>query len=133
MRKRIIFFIAAVIVGLGLFQTGRMVEAASSQPGTQSDPLITKSYLEQQLASVGGYSQILLERGDKLTFEAGAELIVCKGSGQISNGSMICVSSSELFRAGNSVVLYSLFVAAEDSTALTAQGSMTVLVRGSYR
>ncbi len=124
MKKKIVVFLICLAVGLAGFQAGRLVEAGSASPGSQSDPLITKSYLDERLSSLGdvgtsvsgGFSSTTLKKGETLTLPDGARLILVKGSASISSGSMANLSEGTLFKSGNSLVLYSLFFAVGQTT-----------------
>ena len=84
--KKVIFWIRAVVllaVAAAVFFAGREVGAASSQPGTQSDPLVTLSYLEKRLKEGGvtsgsagsaAFESVSLSSGEKLTLADGRKI-----------------------------------------------------------
>ena len=66
-RKRFWMTGAAVLAGAVLFCSGVTVGAATGEPGSAGDPLITRSYLEQELAGLAaGYECITLKQGERL-------------------------------------------------------------------
>ncbi|MBP5158909.1 MAG: hypothetical protein ILP10_01265 [Lachnospiraceae bacterium] len=133
MKKKIIVFAVCLLAGLIGFQTGRLVEAGSASPGSQSDPLITKSYLDERLSSMGdpgasvskGFTSTSLKKGETLTVPDGAQLIMYKGNASISAGSLINLTEGSLFKSGNSLVLYSLLFSAGETT-IKASSAVTV-------
>lgn len=132
MKKRIAVFVVCLVIGVACFQAGRMVEAGSAEPGSQADPLITKSYLDDRLsAAAGGYSSVQLSKGQSMQLSEGAYVVVYKGSAKITTGSMINTTEGSIFKKGNSLVMYNSFLAAGD-VSLTAGSSITMYVSGSY-
>lgn len=141
--KKVIFWIRAVVliaVAAAVFFAGREVGAASSQPGTQSDPLVTLSYLEKRLKEGGvtsgsagsaAFESVSLSSGEKLTLADGAEVVVVRGNGTVVGG-LISLTGGEMFDNGTSVVLYADYLAAGTGCGIKATGSMKVYVKGSF-
>ena len=87
--KKIAIVLVIVIIGsLGIFKAGMMVGAADeAKPGSVNDPLITKSYLESYLASLGmsgssasaGYTKVVLQKGSTLIGSEGTEIMLYSG------------------------------------------------------
>ncbi len=133
MRKKLIVFAVCLAVGLIGFQTGRLVEAGSASPGSQSDPLITKSYLDERLSSLGGtvgtatkgFTQTTVKKGETLTLPDASQIILIKGNASIASGSLANLSDGSLFKQGNSLVLYSLFFAVGETT-IKASSAVTL-------
>ncbi|MCR5431535.1 MAG: hypothetical protein K6E95_03145 [Lachnospiraceae bacterium] len=129
--------VAAVIV----FWAGKEVGAATAEPGSQSDPLVTLSYLEKRLKegdmygkSGGGmsFTEVSLTSGEKLTLDDGAELVVIRGNGSVFGQGLINITSGELFKEGTSIVLYSDFLAAGTGCGIKASGTVKTYVKGGY-
>lgn len=134
----VVFLIIFFIVGIVFFQAGLKAGAASSQPGSSGDPLITKSYLDQRLSKLDSekqsYEKVTVKKGKTLTASAGTELIVYRGSGTITGSSgLLNLSSGELFEKGTSIVLYSLYFSPASSSGITAGSELTVFIRGGYQ
>lgn len=140
---RIIKMAAALLVfvigGALIFHAGVARGASSAVPGSVSDPLITKSYLDSRLSEIGAgngtaasFRQVLLSKGEAIVAQAGCEVMLYSGNAEISEGSLVNMTSGELFKNGNSVLRYHLHLAAEKGTKITAAGNVTLFVRGEY-
>lgn len=130
MKKKIAVFVICLAIGLAGFQAGRMVEAGSSEPGSQSDPLITKSYLDERLSGVsGGMTPVTLSKGQTVYLSDGAIVLLYKGNASIASGSLINMSEGSVFGSGNSLVMYNSFLSAGE-TSVSAKGSVTLYVGG---
>lgn len=142
-RKKLIVLIRAAVllaVAAAVFFAGREVGAASSQPGSQSDPLVTLSYLEKRLkeggtasgaAAAATFEAVSLASGEKLTLADGAEAVVVRGNGTVFGG-LVSLTGGEMFESGTSVVLYTDYLAAGTGCGIKASGSMRIYVKGSY-
>lgn len=137
-KTSILLVLALALVGILCYRAGRADGAGSGVPGSVSDPLITKSYLEERLSQVGGgraayFSKVTLARGEQLTLYAGSELMLYAGSAAVVGADgLVNLTTGELFKRGNSVVRYHLYLAPEDGCGISADGSVTVYVRGDY-
>lgn len=67
-RKKLILLGAVMILTLLGFALGQAVNAAGGSPGTQSDPLVTKSYIDSEVSKL--QSQIDLLKTDVETLKA---------------------------------------------------------------
>lgn len=154
--KKIITIIGAVLIlavgiGVGAY--------AASTYGTQSDPLVAKSYLDQVLtpqlnaqyqelmdseiqamdnkisdvasAVKGNFAQVTLSSGQTLTVNTGCELILRSGSGT-AVGTLSDVTSGSALSSGSTLSANHLCVAGANSSGVTASGSVVLLVRGVY-
>ncbi len=133
-RKKVITIICAAIIGVIIFQAGKTVGAATAKPGSSGDPLITKSYLEQQLKNAGssGYEKVTVPKGSTITFSDGAEVVIYKGSAVITGTSgMINLSTGEIFSKDMTPVMYNTFLSI-DKSGFKASGNMTIYVNGNY-
>lgn len=133
-----LFITALFIFGIILFQAGLKAGAASSQPGSSGDPLITKSYLDQRLSELGAeknsYRKVTVAKGKTITAVAGAEMIVYSGNGTvIGTAGLLNLSSGQVFQKGISIVLYNLYFSPASSSGITAASELTVFVRGDYQ
>jgi len=156
MKKKIITFAAAVLilamgVGIGVY--------AASNYGTEADPLVAKSYLDDvltpklksdftnqlnsELAALdnrisgiadnakGNYTLVTLTDGQSLTASAGCEIILRSGSVS-ALGVMSDLTSGTSLAAGDVPAENHLCVTAASSSGVTASGDATLLVRGAY-
>lgn len=135
--KTLLLLLALVACGVFLYRAGMVKGASGSVPGSVSDPLVTKSYLEQQLAQVSGGSgaflQVSLSKGDSVQLPAGSEVMIYSGNATVTgNDGLVNLTSGELFKSGNSLVRYNLYLSPSASSGLTASGSVIIFIRGSY-
>lgn len=134
----LVLILAFTIVGLLCYRAGRVDGAANGVPGSVSDPLITKSYLDERLSELdgtgGGFVRVTLARGETLTLYSGSELMLYSGSAAVSGAEgLVSLTTGELFKKGNSVLRYNLYLAPSDGSGISADASATVYVRGSYK
>ncbi|MBO5351722.1 MAG: hypothetical protein J6J42_08100 [Lachnospiraceae bacterium] len=121
---------AVVLGGSLLFCSGMTVGAATSEPGSAGDPLITRSYLEEQLkGATGGYECITMKKGDTLEVAQGAQLIVYTGSATVT-GNLIDLTSGSLANAGTKVQKYHSYLAPADGSGFTAAATCVIFLSG---
>ena len=145
MRKKIIIAVMAAALMLAAFRTGMAFGAGSAAPGSQGDPLVTRSYLESRLEGIsgggssavssdGGFSRVSLTKGQSLVISDGGELVVYSGNGTVlGTTGMLSLSDSQMFPAGTSAVLYAHILGIGSASGVKASGDMTVYVKGGYR
>ena len=144
-------FMLALGIGVGAY--------AASNFGTQADPLVAKSYLDQTVtpklqqefqtkldeqvrlleskisSSSSGlnFVSVTVRQGQTLKASAGCELILRSGSATGSGSSGLSdVTEGRLLTAGNSLTANHLYMAVADGDGFSARSAVTVLVRGSY-
>lgn len=142
-KLKVFFCIAALVImaaGVGVYAAGVY--------GTQDDPLITKSYLDEVLApqlekqfqnalseAGGTFSVVSLESGKILTAAAGCELILRSGSATVyaPTSGLVDTTDGTSAPASSSVVTNHLYMVASDYDGVKAGSSgATLLVCGSY-
>ena len=143
-RKKLILLIKAAVllaVAAAVFFAGKEVGASTTGPGSQSDPLVTLSYLEKRLKEGGttgnsydgaSFTEVSFSAGEKLMLDDGAEAVVIRGNGSVIGQGLVNLTTGELFKEGTSVVLYSDFLAAGTKCGIKASGTMKVYVKGGY-
>lgn len=120
----------AVLLGAVLFCSGMTVGAATNEPGSAGDPLITLSYLEKQLENVnGGYRCITLKKGETLSLAQGAEVILYTGSASVA-GSLIDTTAGSLESAGTKVQKYHSYLAPADGSGCKAEATCVIFLSG---
>lgn len=132
-KKRNKFWItgAAILTGTVLFCSGVTVGAATSEPGSVGDPLITRSYLEQQLEDVGGgYTCITLKKGETLSLTQGSRVILYSGTAKVS-GSLIDTTAGNLATAGTKTEKYHAYLAPADESGFKAEATCIIFLSGS--
>lgn len=157
-RKKLLTVLAAMVilalgVGIGAY--------AASNYGTQSDPLVAKSYLdnvltpqlqqqfqaqldesvsamEQQIAGAASsgaanFASVSLGNGQTLTGDAGCEIILRTGSATVIGSSGLAdVTDGVMLSAGSAVTQNHLLTIGGNGSGLTAASATTLLVRGAY-
>lgn len=139
-RRAVLLVLVLALVGSLCYRAGRADGAGSGVPGSVGDPLITKSYLEERLSEAGGgggssrFVKVTLSRGEELTLDMGSELMLYGGSAAVAGtAGFINLTTGELFKRGNSVVRYHLYLAPEDGCGITADTNATVVyICGGY-
>ena len=149
MKKRTITVIAAALL---LIAFGVAVYAVTSADyGTQADPLVTKSYLdqvflpeiEQKLQSTldaaeegleqpsGDFEHVTLKAGRSLRCGLGTELLLTSGTAK-ANGAISDVTAGTALNAGSALALNHLYLAAGEDARVETVGGAELLVYGSY-
>ena len=128
------WIISMILGSVLLFGAGIGVGAAGSEPGSNGDPLITKSYLDNQIAQVqkdGMYKEVSLAAGKKLVCDAGAQVIVVSG-GAKTTAALVDVTEGTKSKKGTKVELYHSYLMTSNSTGVKATKSAKVFVSGNY-
>ena len=155
-KKRIITVLAALVilavgVGVGAY--------AASNFGTQADPLVAKSYLdqtvtpklqaqfqakldeqvqqmEQQIASTTtglNFTAVSLSSGQTLKGSVGCEIILRSGTASSSGSSGLSdVTDGKLISVGTALTANHLCMVGTDNDGVKASSAVTLLVRGGY-
>ena len=128
MRKS--FLVVAVLSVLLL--AGAAVWAAGGAPGSEEDPVVSKSYVDGRTA----FSAVELAEGQKLIGTGGTEIILRSGEATAIdngvNGISDLTAGSDLM-SGDAVGLnHLLMVPRADGRGITALTDAWVMVRGEY-
>lgn len=119
-----------MLTGTVLFCSGMTVGAATAEPGSAGDPLITRSYLEAQLENVtGGYECITLKKGETLSLVQGGQMILYTGSASVT-GSLIDITEGSVSVAGAKAQKYHSYLAPADGSGVTAEATCVIFVSG---
>ncbi len=142
--------IIVLVIAVAVLAAGIGAYAASSY-GTQSDPLVAMSYLEDVLQpqiensldakiseatkglSNGGsasFTAVSLEAGQSLSVSSGTEIVLRSGS-CASSGALSDVTAGTELGSGAELTANHLCLASASAT-LTAASAATLLIRGSY-
>lgn len=131
----VISFIAIIFI---VFKVGLEVGAATTEPGSAGDPLITKSYLDKRLEELsgvgsGGYKKVTVKKNEALTVSEGTELILYSGSATVKGqDGLINLSSGELFKSGNTMVKYNIFLSPDSDSGIKANTTAILFIKGNY-
>ncbi len=132
-----VFLMIFAAAGTIFYRAGLAKGASGGVAGSVSDPLITKSYLEEQLSKISGgtgsFSKIVLSKGDQLTVNTGGQIVIYSGSAEVTGtDGLLNLTTGELFRSGNSAIRYHLYLSPADTSGIKASNSVTVFVWGGY-
>nr|WP_315023340.1 hypothetical protein [uncultured Aminipila sp.] len=129
MKKSVIISIVTILVMvLGI----SFAMAATNQPGSESDPVVTKSYVDSRTS----YSPISLTAGQKLIGGEGSEIILRSGEATAidngANGVSDLTIGTDLMTGSQVVTNHLLLVPRNDGRGITAVTDIWVMVRGTY-
>ena len=120
----------AVLAGTLLFCSGMQVGAATNEPGSAGDPLITLSYLEQRLEkSSSGYECITLKKGEILSLAQGSQIILYTGTASVLEN-LIDTTTGMLVSGGKAAEKYHSYLVPADGSGFTAQTTCVIFLSG---
>lgn len=131
-RKRNKLWLAGIAVLLGtlLFCSGMQVGAATNEPGSAGDPLITLSYLEERLEqSGGGYECITLKKGEMVSLAQGSQVILYTGNATVLEN-LIDTTAGTLVTGGTKAEKYHSYLVPADGSGFTAQATCVIFLSG---
>ena len=149
LRMTAVFCIVAVLLGsVGAY--------AATNYGTESDPLITLSYLNEVLKpelqqsytqktkdsiealeariaeeAGGAYASVTVNANQTLTCKGGCEFLVRSGSALVTTGFLNLTEGKEL-AANDWLMKHHLYLAVSDGAAVKANGETVLMIRGEY-
>lgn len=136
----------AVILAIGvaaIFKAGMIVGAADdAKPGSVNDPLITKSYLDSYISSLGltgdsatsGYTKVVLSKGSTLVGYEGTEILLYSGSANAyaKEAELINLTMGEAYGDGMTLGKYCVYMCVDSSSGIKATSDAVVFVKGKY-
>ncbi|MBQ7864523.1 MAG: hypothetical protein IJ353_08675 [Lachnospiraceae bacterium] len=129
-KTKFLFVGAAVLVGTLLFCSGMQVGAATNEPGSAGDPLITLSYLEQRLEqSSSSYECITLKKGEHLSLIQGSQIILYTGTASVLEN-LIDTTAGALVTGGKKAEKYHAYLAPADGSGFTAETTCVIFLSG---
>lgn len=131
-KKKTVWLTGVVIlVGMLLFCSGMSVGAATNEPGSASDPLITRSYLEAQLKRAGGgYDCITLTKGESKEFTQGTQVMLYTGAAKIL-GNLVDITDGVLCNAGDKATRYHSYLVPADGSGFQAESTCVIFLSSS--
>lgn len=118
----------------GGYVWGSQARAQGPEPGTEQDPLVTKSYVDDRLRPIQ-FEVVELPKGKQLVAEGGTEIVVRAGKASVvgSNlGGLADVTVGKDLTRGEAPANHLLVVPRSDGRGLKAVTDCVVLVRGGY-
>jgi len=131
-RKKNKFLIigAAILAGTLLFCSGMQVGAATNEPGSVGDPLITLSYLEQRLEqNSNGYECITIKKGETISLVQGSQLILYTGNASVLEN-LIDTTVGTLVAGGKKAEKYHSYLVPADGSGFTAETTCVIFLSG---
>lgn len=143
--KQSLMWLALILTGILAGWFGRGLAAGDPVlPGSEEDPLVTRSYVDSYVDSRLGSALdrsaamlvVELEAGQKLIASAGTEIILRAGSATAldsSRGGLADVTSGNDIRQGHEIGRNHLLIAPrDDGRGVLAVTSVVLMVRGAY-
>ena len=134
-----------IAFGIMLCLGGTVLAAAGLEPGSSSDPLVTKSYVDSLLGaketSSSEYEIVQLAAGKTILGHAGCEIILRSGVASINsftaadgteNGVQDITDGVDLKNGVNCPLNHLLLIPRADSRGITTTTEVFVMIRGSY-
>ena len=129
-KNKFILIGAAVLTGTLLFCSGMQVGAATNEPGSAGDPLITLSYLEQRLEQTGnGYQCLTLKKGENLSVSQGSQIILYTGTASVLEN-LIDITAGNLVSGDTRAEKYHSYLAPADGSGFTAETTCVIFLSG---
>lgn len=118
------FVALGIIVTAISFGVGTRVGAASGDPGSMTDPLITESFLEQRLSGISGgaYSCISVDKGKNHTLSAGDRFVLYSGEAT-AKGSLIDLTEGTMLKSGGMIQRYHEYLVPSDDSGIKMSSS----------
>ncbi|HWQ78338.1 MAG TPA: hypothetical protein VN381_05960 [Anaerovoracaceae bacterium] len=134
---------AGLAIVLSVFAVTVAAAAAADTPGSEGDPVVTKSYVDSLIAQIKGgggasstYTVVEVKAGQSLLGGGGAEIILRSGEATaLDNGAngISDITGGKDLMTGQSVGLnHLLLVPKDDGRGIHAVTDLFVMVRGSY-
>lgn len=135
--------VAGLVIIFSVFSLTVAAAAAADSPGSEDDPIVTKSYVDSQIAglksggtSSGTYQAVQLTAGQKLTGDEGTEVILRSGEATAidngANGVSDLTGGSDLMTGQSVGQNHLLLIPRNDGRGIQAITEIYVMVRGSY-
>ncbi len=127
-----VFLGLLIVTAVGCFCLGRFVAAEAPPPGSEEDPLVTRSYVDQYTV----WRIVELQPGQTMVAEAGSEIVVRAGSATVvasSRGGLVDLTGGQDLSGGTAVPLnHLLLVPRSDERGIRGVSSTVLMVRGAY-
>lgn len=135
--------ITTLIVAIALIATTVAVGAQTYEPGSPEDPVVTKSYVDSQIAALKGsgassetFIAVSVQAGKKLIGSTGTEMVLRSGSAiAIDNGvdGLSDLTGAKDLIGGSDVTKnHLLLIPRDDGRGINATTDIWVMVKGSY-
>lgn len=134
---------AGLVIVFSVFAVTVAVAAAADTPGSEGDPVVTKSYVDSQIAQLKSngtasdtYVVVEVKAGQKVLGKSGTEIILRSGEATaIDNGAngVSDMTAGKDMMTGQSIGQnHLLLVPKDDGRGIQAITDIFVMVRGAY-
>lgn len=135
--------VAGLVIIFSIFALTVFAAAAADSPGSEGDPVVTKSYVDSQIAqlkggdvSSGTYKAVQLTAGQRMIGGEGTEIILRSGEATAidngANGVSDVTGGADLMTGQRIGLNHLLLIPRNDGRGLLALTEAYVMVRGSY-
>ena len=126
--KKIIVMVTSCVLILGI----GLASGAVSTPGSETDPVVTKSYVDSKVS----YQPVRLEAGQKLIGDEGTEVILRSGEATAidngANGVSDITAGSDLMTGNRVAANHLLLIPRKDGRGIAVSTEAWVMIRGNY-
>ncbi|MEG1583473.1 MAG: hypothetical protein RR131_02500 [Anaerovorax sp.] len=135
--KKLVAIVTVLIVLCGF---SAVAGAATTTPGSENDPVVTKSYVDAQIKANAGaaksYEAVFVNMGKKVLGGNGTEIILRSGEAKSlakgSNGIADLTDGKDLMGNQGIVQNHLLLVPRNDGRGIVATTDIWIMVKGSY-
>jgi hypothetical protein len=132
LRRTALLVLVATLFAATSFWLGR-ASAETGEPGSASDPLVSKSYVENvsrfQVVNVPAGARFVAEGGTEIVLRAGQARAVASDQG----GILDVTGGTDLAQGATVVKNHLLVVPRTDGRGLQATSDLVLMVRGAYQ
>lgn len=121
----------ALVAGGFVLGRGAQAQGTGAQPGSEQDPIVTRSYVEQFTS----LQVVSMTTGQQLIGDGGTEVILRSGKATavVAAGGVADLTAGKDLKAGEVIVAnHLLLIPRSDGRGLKAGSSVVVLVRGPF-
>lgn len=140
----------AILIAVLILIIGSVTAYAATTAGSESDPLVTKSYVDAEIAKVknsqgsqgstggstGTYEVVHLQAGDKILGGEGTEIILRSGEAKAvdngSNGISDLTAGTELWSGNSLKANHVILIPRADGRGVNVTTEAYFMIRGSY-
>lgn len=134
---------AGLVIVFSVFAVTVAVAAAADTPGSEGDPVVTKSYVDSQIAQLKSsgtasdtYVVVEVKAGQKVLGKSGTEIILRSGEATAidngANGVSDMTAGTDLMTGQSIGQNHLLLVPKDDGRGIQAITDLFVMARGAY-
>ena len=125
-----------VLIALFVISVTILAVAASDAPGSEGDPLVTKSYVDQKMSGVSAFAPLEILEGQSLIGREGTEIILRSGEAKAicggENGVSDLTGGADLLNGAEIKRNHLLLIPRNDGRGIFATTDVWVMVKGGY-